>query len=562
MRPIGLVLFVLTATFAAGCSSGSHGSVPTLSATSAPTGAPRGTGSVTVTVAIPRRSSSAGRKPEYVSASSQSFAITLNGALAAEVDVDPSASSCSSQAQTIACSAQIAAPVGSDTFLLTLYGGTHASGPVLSTGSATQTIQPDVTNTVQIPLRGVAASTVVSLASPSPQMGASSTTTVTVKAYDAGGMQITGSTPYAVPLTLVDSDSSGATSLSATTITSPADPAPTLTYNGTAFINASVTAVVAGAHVQALAGALQPTLRATEYPVPSGNATNSRFGPGSLAVGSDGAIWFIDDTAIGRVTMSGTVTEYPINATPYGIVSGSDGALWFTESGPAVARLTTGGTLQAYTNASYGQAIASGADGSLWFLSQTSPQTLGRLTTGGSQSFVPLQLPSGSYGVSAALFVTGSDGNFWSSGGQGNIARITPSGVVTLFPLPTAIDAPIAITSGSDGALWVATSFSIARVTTSGTVTGSYPIASSAFASSYQLGQTTDGALWYPGLGTGSSATIGRLDAAGNAATFVLPNSQPKPPSYTTAQPTGFVAGPDGNLWYTRGTAIGRVQLH
>jgi virginiamycin B lyase len=518
--------------------------------------APRGTSSVTVTVAIPRPSSSARRKPEYVSPWTQSFTITLNGTLAAEVDVDPSVSSCSAQAQAIACSAQIAAPIGSDTFVLSLYGGVHGNGPVLSTGSTTQTVGPNVINAVQVALRGVVASTAVSLASPSPQMGAGSTTTVTVKAFDAAGMQIIGSTPYATPLTLVDSDSSGATSLSATTVTSPADAAPTLTYNGTAFVDASVTAIVPGAHTNTTAGVLEPMLRAIEYPVPSGNATNNRLGAGSLTVGSDGAIWFIDDTAIGRVTMSGTVTEYPISATPYGIVSGSDNALWFTESGPAVGRLTTGGALHAYANSAYGQAIASGADGSLGYLAQISPEALGRVTTGGSQSSIPLQLPSGSYGVSSALLVAGSDGSYWSADGQGNVARISPSGVVTLFPLPTGMSSVIAMTSGSDGALRIANGFWIARVTTNGTVTGSYPIVSSAFSSSYQLGQTADGALWYPGLG-GSGAAIGRLDATGNAATFVIPNSQPGPPYYATAQPTGFLGGPDGNLWYTRGAAIG-----
>ena len=45
---------------------------------------------------------------------------------------------------------------------------------------------------------------------------------------------------------------------------------------------------------------------------------------------SDGAVWFSEsyDTIVGRITTNGTITEYTVDARPYGITLGPDGALW------------------------------------------------------------------------------------------------------------------------------------------------------------------------------------------------------------------------------------------
>lgn len=63
---------------------------------------------------------------------------------------------------------------------------------------------------------------------------------------------------------------------------------------------------------------------------------------GSLAAGPDGNLWLaLSKTSIGRVTVSGTVTEIPVptivhngrgdGSFPYGFVAGPDGNIWFTE---------------------------------------------------------------------------------------------------------------------------------------------------------------------------------------------------------------------------------------
>ncbi len=65
--------------------------------------------------------------------------------------------------------------------------------------------------------------------------------------------------------------------------------------------------------------------------------------PHSIVAGPDGALWFTNSNlgvptnghnAIGRITTSGVVTEYPLSpsSSPFSITAGPDGALWFTEA--------------------------------------------------------------------------------------------------------------------------------------------------------------------------------------------------------------------------------------
>jgi virginiamycin B lyase len=77
----------------------------------------------------------------------------------------------------------------------------------------------------------------------------------------------------------------------------------------------------------------------TEFPIPS--ATGS---PINIAVGPDRNIWFTKGAILGRVTPDGAITEFPIgtgNAGATGLTAGSDrqppdrltNRLWFTMSG-------------------------------------------------------------------------------------------------------------------------------------------------------------------------------------------------------------------------------------
>ena len=71
--------------------------------------------------------------------------------------------------------------------------------------------------------------------------------------------------------------------------------------------------------------------------------------------GPDGNLWFTEDSSgmrapIGRITPSGTVTEFPLPAgdSARHLTVGPDGNLWFTEgstTGPAIGRITPAGAI-------------------------------------------------------------------------------------------------------------------------------------------------------------------------------------------------------------------------
>jgi hypothetical protein len=112
----------------------------------------------------------------------------------------------------------------------------------------------------------------------------------------------------------------------------------------------------------------------TEFPLPSILAQ-----PNLLTSGPDGNVWFTDDNgAIGKATVAGVITEFPIpqdasSVSFGGITSGADGNVWFTKfstQGSTVGKMTPAGTLTEFpidSSANPPQAIAWGTDGNLWF---------------------------------------------------------------------------------------------------------------------------------------------------------------------------------------------------
>ena len=96
--------------------------------------------------------------------------------------------------------------------------------------------------------------------------------------------------------------------------------------------------------------------------------------PASIVLGPDGNLWFTEETAIGRITPTGTVTEFSLvpNDDPAStITTGPDGNLWFTQfNDDRVGRITLDGAITLYTqgitsNGPHG--IATGPDGRIWF---------------------------------------------------------------------------------------------------------------------------------------------------------------------------------------------------
>jgi virginiamycin B lyase len=195
----------------------------------------------------------------------------------------------------------------------------------------------------------------------------------------------------------------------------------------------------------------------------------------SIAAGPDGNLWVTATHCCGlgsviyRVTLDGQATEFPLPETmglPDQIIAGPDDRMWFTGTGQRIGAIAMDGTIQEFEVAVQpGRSIALGSDGNLWF---------------------------GARGADESL-----------------IARLTPDGELTEFPIPNYVSR---IAPGPDGALW-ATQPEVQQIV--------------------------------------------RITTEGEIEEFALPER----PGFE-GWPRGLAAGPDGNIWYTTfGGRVGRLEV-
>jgi streptogramin lyase len=204
----------------------------------------------------------------------------------------------------------------------------------------------------------------------------------------------------------------------------------------------------------------------TRFPLTDG------VGPEGITWGPDGNIWFTEiwTGRVGRMTPAGVVTEFSLpsaNSAPRGIVTGPDHNLWILESAwqhTAIARMTTSGAAIEFplggtpTDQLQPSNIVVGPDGNLWF---NETDRMGRITPAGVVTQFPMK------GNSPLGLAVGADANLWFTSMNANVVgRMSPNGVVRLFPLPRRNAQPIGIAAGSDGRMW----FTEAGVSTVGSI--------------------------------------------------------------------------------------------
>ncbi|MBL8522164.1 MAG: S8 family serine peptidase [Betaproteobacteria bacterium] len=192
------------------------------------------------------------------------------------------------------------------------------------------------------------------------------------------------------------------------------------------------------------------------------------------------------------------------------------------------------------------QYIAKAADGNYWY-TQPSANRVARMSPQGQVTEYPLPTSaSNPFDIAA-----GPDGNMWLTQlDAGRIARVTPQGVITEFPLPLSTSQPRGIAAGPDGNLWfteIATA-KIGRITPQGTIT-EFDIPWSG-ATPRGIAAGPDGNLWFTDSG---ALSIGRLTPSGAFMRFQLP--------WASNNLRGITAGPDGNLWFVEltGDRVGRI---
>jgi virginiamycin B lyase len=147
----------------------------------------------------------------------------------------------------------------------------------------------------------------------------------------------------------------------------------------------------------------------------------------------------------------------------------------------------------------------------------------------------------------------GPDGALWFTDGNGNVGRITTAGSITEYTIPTSsgLEDPSGIAAGPDGALWFTAlqssniDLAIARMTTAGVITNSYPTTGQPESSTIVTGP--DNNLWFT-----DQDTLGKVTTGGTITLYTVPTS--------SANLSNVTVGPDGNLWFTEcnGNKIGR----
>jgi virginiamycin B lyase len=234
--------------------------------------------------------------------------------------------------------------------------------------------------------------------------------------------------------------------------------------------------------------------------------------PSAITTGPDGALWFTESGGkIGRITTRGSITEFTIKSDGilHSITTGPDGALWFTEfTSKKIGRIPTTATpenLQLIEFAAPGPfGITTGPDGALWFTEGFGGK-IGRITTTGVVT--EFTIPTENSGLGG--ITTGPDGALWFTESlSGKIGRITTDGKITEFALPNPNAQPWGITTGPDAALWFTEAScvrqpgsrcivgnKIGRITTTGFVT-EFTIPSDG-SGPHSITTGPDGALWF-----------------------------------------------------------------
>lgn len=208
---------------------------------------------------LPHTTASAARRPAFIAPSVRSGTFSVNGGTPVVAELVAGAPGCTTTASGLTCLVTVQAPGGSDTFTVALYDAANASGALLGTGTTTAVING--ATSVGITIGGVVAAVNLAFTNPAPAGGMPATLPLTITALDADGNIILAD-PYATPITLSDSDTSGATQLSSTTVASPAQ-AVTVTFNGTPSLHVTFSASVAGANVAVRPALLTPKTAST-----------------------------------------------------------------------------------------------------------------------------------------------------------------------------------------------------------------------------------------------------------------------------------------------------------
>ncbi|HTU83152.1 MAG TPA: hypothetical protein VMF61_13540, partial [Candidatus Acidoferrales bacterium] len=454
-------------------------------------------------------------RTDFVSPSSRSVTIDLSGKTLLTMDVAVGSPSCAAgrNGARICIASKKLAP-GSYVFAVTAFDGPRGTGTQLAAGNVAATIASGKNDLVRISLRGTAASLSLSIADPYPPAGTPATTVVRANALDADGNVIVGQ--YASPIILSDSDASGATALSSTSVADSAAKVD-LAYTGAPLSVATIGAATGG--VRAVTKPFVPSARTVAQFTPPPVVVHGNplpAGLSDLCVGPDGNVWVTAAStgAIMKFERDKFITYPVLGSEPTGLAVGSDRAMWFAEMQDGkIGRITTEGRVTSFKipvakgETSQPAWVTLGPDGRIWFVDQ-GLDAVGAISAGGAIATYPL--PARSF---PQEIVTGPDKNLWiTDDGTNAIDVVSPSGkLLAKYRLPTPNAGPWGIAVGPDKNLWFA-EFEvnrIARVTLHGSVTEWQT--PSGFSGPLNVAAGPDGNVWFTEMGGGEWNLVGKV---------------------------------------------------
>jgi hypothetical protein len=243
-----------------GTASGGVNVVPaTAQPTASPTAAPGQGATAVLTLVVPAETSQTqtqtfGRRPHYISPSSNSVSFAQLGGPVTIASIAPGSANCAAgTGGTRTCTVSVSATAGTNqSFTIKTYAGTTGSGTPLSAVVLIATIVPLARNTLSATLNGVVKTISIATAQTTLDYGDPGSTAVVVNALDASGNTIVGPGVYAdangtpLAIALTDGDTSKSSSLSAASVAKPGT-AVTLDYTGGAATGATITGSAPGA---------------------------------------------------------------------------------------------------------------------------------------------------------------------------------------------------------------------------------------------------------------------------------------------------------------------------
>jgi hypothetical protein len=265
--------------------------------------------SFVVPTAAAAGASSAQRRAQYISPSSQSveIAVAYGSAttLGTAFNLSPLPSSCSVNAGVTTCDVSVIAQATASSFIITFFDQPNEQGNILSTATVPVPVAVNGVATINATLLPVVAN--IALAPVALFIGQPGSTTLAFTAEDADGNPITGTAPFNTPVVLTPSSS--AFTFKPNILTSPAT-VVTVTYTGAASASNQIVAQSGTSTftTQLPFAGVTPTPAPTASPTPNPGVLTLAPADIGVSVGSPGVPIAVtpSDLSTSAVTLAAT----------------------------------------------------------------------------------------------------------------------------------------------------------------------------------------------------------------------------------------------------------------